>query len=361
MARAGRGARTAAIALVVGSIGLFARAQGEQAVVLQWSAPPDECPDAPYVQAEIARLLGGGASASDSKVAAKAKVAHVKEGVWRVDLSTAATPSGGGAPVAGSRTLEADSCRSLADATALILALTVNPKRVAEVAASASPSSSVAPLPSIAPSTSIAPSASIAPSTTTTSEPTITPIATNAPKSTSSSIDVGVSFMAGGAIDIGSFPVVAVGLAGGAELRLDRLRIDAGLTWIPTRKSTLDAHPSEGGDFDLVSAGGRVGWALVDGSKDRSMEIAPTIALSWSHVRASGVGVEQPNDTSIDLLAFGPGGYVSVPIAAPLFVRLQIEALFPFHRPTFVLENIGDVHAVPAVIGRGTLALELRI
>jgi hypothetical protein len=348
--------RTAAIAFAIGSfglVGLFARAQGEQAVVLQWSAPPDECPDAAYVQAEIARLLGGGASASDSKVVAKAKVVHAKESVWRVDLSTSSTPSGGGAAVAGSRSLEAESCRSLADATALILALTVNPKRVAEVAASASapPSASTAPSASASPAASASASAP-APA------PTPAPVPVPAPVPAPAPLALGASLMIGGAIDLGSFPVAAFGLAVAIEARVDRLRVDAGVTWLPKRESTLDAHPGQGGDFDALSIAARFGWAVVD---ERSIEIAPTLALAWSHVRASGVGITQPNDTSIDLLALGPGAYVAVPIAAPIFLRLQLEALFPFHRPTFVLENIGDVHAVPVVLGRGTLAVELRL
>src|SRR5271154_6099768 len=87
----------------------------EPRMALAWNAP-GACPDEASVRASVAQLLTG----SSATVAGRADVSHAGER-WQVVV----TMNG------GERRLEADSCRALADATALIVAMAVDPERVA--------------------------------------------------------------------------------------------------------------------------------------------------------------------------------------------------------------------------------------
>src|SRR5438132_4393226 len=85
-------------------------------VSLAWHAPA-ECPGADYVQTEVERLLGQGAP--DASISADATASH-DAGLWSMRLRAGA----------GERVFTAASCRELADATAVVLAMAVDPTRV---------------------------------------------------------------------------------------------------------------------------------------------------------------------------------------------------------------------------------------
>ena len=134
---------------------------------LSWQAPA-ECPDETHVRRAVEQLLGEGPP-PPAHVSAHAVVEHTSSGHWNVRLTTVRD----GAP--GERVVESESCQSLADATALILALTIDPERVAARApgaASAPASSTVAPA---------APSASAAAPAPASASPTAPPAASPAP------------------------------------------------------------------------------------------------------------------------------------------------------------------------------------
>src|SRR5580693_739877 len=114
-----RGSRTAVATALAASAAFAAialRAEADEPrVALAWKAPP-ACPDEATVRANVATLLAG----SSATVDARAEVQRIGER-WQVVV----VMNG------GERRLEADSCRALADATALIVALAVDPARVA--------------------------------------------------------------------------------------------------------------------------------------------------------------------------------------------------------------------------------------
>lgn len=111
-------------------------AQGEP-FSLWWSAP-EGCPDARSVESEILRLAG---HAPASPLAVHATVTHDAER-YRLEIMTR---SEGGE---GSRTIEAASCDTIAEAAALIVALAIDPEAAARAAASSAPR---APGPATAP------------------------------------------------------------------------------------------------------------------------------------------------------------------------------------------------------------------
>jgi hypothetical protein len=95
-------------------------------VSFSWKAPK-ECPDEAYVRGEIERLLRRPLEAAAREpLAARARVSRDKRGVWHMKLDTKG-PAG-----PGERTLEGDTCEGLGRATALIVALAIDPAAVAE-------------------------------------------------------------------------------------------------------------------------------------------------------------------------------------------------------------------------------------
>jgi hypothetical protein len=111
-----------------------ARAQEPGAFAFSWQAPLG-CPDVTEVRAEVVRLLGGAIGAvPGGRLQARAVVTQGQ--TWSVILQTESLGD------FGQGALEAGSCRELAHATALIVALMIDPNTVT---AHASPSSASPP------------------------------------------------------------------------------------------------------------------------------------------------------------------------------------------------------------------------
>lgn len=108
---------------------LSSSAASAQPSALRWSAPP-ECPREAAVRAEVARLLGG--DWPDSPTVAEAETTRTEMG-FRLVLTTETD----GVP--GERTIEGERCEELAAATALILALMIDPVAVTRVEPEPSP------------------------------------------------------------------------------------------------------------------------------------------------------------------------------------------------------------------------------
>src|ERR1700733_14845563 len=64
-----------------------AQTADDKAVTLEWIAPSGECPDAAYLDREIARLLAGDPVAAERRLRARAEV-HGEGGRWRVRIRT---------------------------------------------------------------------------------------------------------------------------------------------------------------------------------------------------------------------------------------------------------------------------------
>ncbi|APR79231.1 Hypothetical protein A7982_04578 [Minicystis rosea] len=95
-------------------------------VALHWSAPAG-CPEEARVAADIERLTGRRVEARSDGVAVDAEVSREEEGRWAVSISIT-TPRG----MPGVRRVEGSTCREVAEATAVIVALAA--QRKAEVA-----------------------------------------------------------------------------------------------------------------------------------------------------------------------------------------------------------------------------------
>ena len=114
------------VALLVLVMPAIARAQQHGAVSLVWNAP-EACPST-YVHERIVHLLGSAVASPDDKlVSAIAEVKHTGS-AWQLRLRTQREDT------LGERSFRTSSCIELGHAAALVLALLVNPERVAAAA-----------------------------------------------------------------------------------------------------------------------------------------------------------------------------------------------------------------------------------
>ncbi|MGE0790785.1 MAG: hypothetical protein AB7S26_34240 [Sandaracinaceae bacterium] len=124
----GRGAVLLAAALAL----LAPRpAAAQERLAFAWTAPP-ECPTRERVLDEIARLLGGEIPDGDPLIVEGA--ARADPAGFALTLRTRAQGEDGAA-LDGTRELDGASCDELSDAAALVVALMIDPQRVAEASA----------------------------------------------------------------------------------------------------------------------------------------------------------------------------------------------------------------------------------
>jgi hypothetical protein len=353
------------------SVALAAAAQTEQPratlITLHWTAPVG-CPDELSVRDDVQRLLSG----SQASGTARADVTHTGDS-WRVVVSMNG----------GERRLEAASCRALADATALIVAMAVDPARVVANRASQSASvtdagsvdsgaAMVAVAPSGTPDAPDAPDAAAATSTATPPNSTPTPIPTRAATETPpppaavlpSPPRRETRFAASAALasDVGSLPTAALGASAAFAWTPAPFRIElSGAYFFPssTPTTTFTLGPSSAyARFTLLAAALRACWSF----HAASFEGGPCLEGEVTSLRGTGIGQGQGFDpTSGSSGWFAPGGEL---FGAWRFVRnvgviARADALIPTIRPKFQVE--GATLRQPGIVtARLSLGVELR-
>ncbi len=328
--------RRSALVAVAAGLGLTparARASDEEGpVALEWVAP-EGCPDAAHVEREVERLLAGMSASGGPYLQARAEVRQNESGLWHVELRTT------GRQGAGLRTVTAESCRALADATALILALAIDP---ALVATSGEPESS-GPTPSTPP----APRDAVP-----------TPTSTRPPTPTSPRA-VRFAATASAMVDIGTLPTTTPG--GAARLAVMsgalpalRLEIGAGLfadvaaTGPPTRSGTFSLRTFDAGACALTRAGRLEVGACANGE------------IAW--LSAAGLyesTTSRGNAEWVVLRARATAAYLWSSMWA---VRADVGAGVNMSQPEFVSTGAdqGLIHQPARYTGRGALGIELR-
>jgi hypothetical protein len=218
-------------------------------------------------------------------------VAYVAGAQWQVHLTTVREGA------TGERVFESSSCRSVADATALIVALTIDPQRVAANRSVAAPETGPAPSATAAPSAS-PPNASSAappptspppPAPTTAPAPARTPTPAPAPPSPPlpASRFAVVAAISG---DLGTLPGPAYGFTLGASLFLGDLRLEGYGAYWPAETAHPTSSSSLGGDVWLADGGARGCWVPVHGA----LEIAACPGLELGILHGQGKGVLSP-------------------------------------------------------------------
>jgi len=338
-----------ALALGLASVGLAAgRAVASDAaalVVLEWAAP-EGCPDGAYVEREVHRLLGD-ASAGSPYMQARAQVRQEKSGRWHIELRTM------GRQGPGVRTVTAESCPALADAAALILALAIDPQRVAanRSTTTAAPSATAQPVPDAASASTGVPSPSASPQTPTHPEQDV-------PRSTSPP-PVRFAVAASAVLDTGTLPAVAAGLAARlaatpATLSSLRLELGAGIfaddaTTSPrTRSGTFSLRTFDAGGC-MVTPVGRL-----------ELGACANVELAW--LSAAGLyesAVSRGEAEWAVLRVRATAAYAFFPAWA---IRADLGGGFDVTQPEFVSAGAeqGLIHRPARYTARGALGLELR-
>ncbi len=320
----------------------FFLAQGALAdgsFTLDWRAPA-ECPDGKTVEREVSRLLGGAPAAVP--IAAVAEVTH-EEARWRVQLRTQSAEN------TGDRAIESDTCRELADATALVLAMAIDPARVA--ATRASPVIVVPPDAGIDASTSVI---VVPPSTPATAPPTRA--ATEPPSAPPGPPPPRKTFAIGPYVlgDIGTLPNPGVGPALAFAWTPGALRLQLTGLFFPSNTARLPF--SRGGTFELFGADAGGCYEFLFGV----FEAGPCLGVELGALKGTGFGINKQTPALAFWAAPSVGAAFAWRIGSSFALRLELDALFPLQRPEFVLDGVGGVHRPAAVLGRVGLGAEVR-
>lgn len=322
-----------------------------------WTAP-EGCPQRAVVEAEIARLLGAPPRAeAGRRLDVDGKVTATGAG-YSLELSTR---DGEGAT--GQRTLAGASCEALANAAALVVALGWDPEAVAAAAAPPVPPAPPAPSPPPPPPPAPiqppppplappgAPPGSLSPA------PGSLPPAPRSPRDRDPLVELGLSF----ALDAGGLPGVTPGIEGGGALLLGPWRIGARLTAFPSAETTLEGDARRGGDFSQVFGSASFGRALLPWKGGRlSHELSAHVGLEAGATFAAGFGVDNENQETVPWFAprFEAGGRMGLP--GGLGLRGSAGVAIPVDARAFLLDDLGELHAISPVVGRFTAGLDVR-
>lgn len=309
---------------------------------IRWAAPVG-CPSTPELRRGIERRLGRTLAPGEANV--EAQVDPRAQGGYRLVLRTSA------AGVVDERTLEADDCRALADATALVVALAIDPVAVAEAMEAFAADDEVEAPPREATPVVPAPARREA----TTPEPR-TPSGSGEGSSEGSSRPGGL-LRVGAGVGLGALPGATgvPSLAAGLRWRRARLELE-GTYWIPRVSEPVDG----------ARVAVQLGTAAVRGcgqlGRDR-LEAPLCGGVQLGGMRGRGQGA--PNAHA----AVGLWVALEASVGLSWWFRPRwalaggFAAAVPLRQPSFELTDDPPVSLFEpsAVVGRVWLGIELRL
>jgi hypothetical protein len=356
-----------AIGLAVLAAAGLARAAGEpgEPIALTWDAPPG-CPREADVRAEIERVLGGPPDpASRRYLRAEVRVSRGGDG-FHVHLLTDL----GGA--IGERDFAGPTCLAVANAAALIVALTFDPQALARRTEAAAPppppppppsppaptsAAPLAPPPGVVPGPSVRPAPPALPMEADRGPPPMAPplpAALGAPPPPPVRPGFAVGLIA--AASVGALPRVGGGIGGRVALLAGRFRAEVSALYWPPQTATLATRPTQGGDFRLITGDGGACYAVLRAP----VELSPCAGLEVGSMEATGFGARSNGSGSALWIAPRAGGAAGLPIGRHFAARIDLAVIVPAERPPFVLTSAGTVYTAGPVVGRATLGLEVR-
>lgn len=321
---------------------------------LAWDAPT-QCPSQAYVRSAVEPLVAG-ARSSAPHVDARARVGRCAGDSWCVRLTTVRDGT------TAERVVQSTSCRSLAEATAVILAVTIDPERAPEPEKTgAAPGASDAPV-SLTPRSRpvpATPSIELAPAKE-------MPAASKAEPPSSH-----VGILAQASSDLGALPQLAYGFTLGAALMLGDFRLEGYAARWAAPTASGDSLPTTGANVQLTVGGLRgcvVPWRS-------SLEISGCSGLELGdlHTAASpGTGPMIIGGTLLTAVAASATPvdrlWVSLTTSARAFWRLtpafglalDIGLALPLRRDALALGPQGTVGEPAWVAGRVSVGPEAR-
>jgi len=329
------------------------RAEPRYPVHLEWSAP-EGCPTASDIEAGVQDLLGAKPQASASgRLDVRASARRGPGDLWLGEVETRL-----GSKV-GRRSLQTESCRAVADATALIVALTLDPEAVAARRRAAVPVATAAAIPPVPSSRPAA--ASLPPVAAASTSPRAS-AERRAPEAGRSGEATGVSVWLAGfaALDLGMLPRAALGAGLAAGLGWRRSTLGIGFQDFAKVSASIEGtSPVAGGTFHLLA-----GWvAACPAVGAGAFDWGACARFELESMSGTGSGVDRMYSNSFLWAAVGGGALGRFHINRALSIPLELGFVVPLASPSFTLkgvtENAGRVHRPAAVAGRVALGLAL--
>lgn len=321
-------------------------------VTLRWSAPAD-CPTEETVLAEVDRLLGARAPSDEPILDVVAEVRQKDDGAYVVRLEI---PGTDGPRV---REVSALSCAALGQATALILAMMIDP----EAALTAPPNPGPRALePPIEPpqSNAVEPgktAADLPPPPRPAGPVSKTQPAKPTPRKIVKAHRPPLSAVFHLVEDVGSLPKSTFGFGGAIGVMPGSWKFEAGATYFLAKSSSFSAIPNAGARVDLLDVHLASGRVITPHPK---IDFIPRIRFDMGRFRATSFGVSEVDQGSSYSFGLGVDSIVSVHISKYVRTRLELDGIWPLVHPRFIVTGLGIAHEPSSFVWRIALGTEVQ-
>ena len=329
-----------------------ADARAERPVVLRWSAPA-ECPSAEEVLDEVDRLLGPREGAQKPLDVA-ATVTLSEKGRYRVRMEI---PGEDGILA---REVEAKSCKALGGATALILAMTIDPAAVlmAKPASPAAPEPEPLPPPNPQPQPPPQPLPNPQPQPLPPPNPQPPPQPLPQPPPLPPPLSPprpGFAILLRALADVGTLPAPSFALGGAIAVLPGRFRFELGASYFPKRAGRFAALSSAGGDVDVFL--GHVAACMAAHASER-LTLSACAGLELGRVHGASFGVSSPGEGTAPLLVLDAGGRLATRLAKHASFVVGLDAGGALLRPELTVTGLGALYTPAPVVIRLSAGLE---
>ncbi len=320
---------------------------------------PVVCPTRADVLRATHALLGDGPRAGPL-LRARAKVVSGTDERFHLDLELEREGS------TSRRTLDAQSCQTLADTTALLIALSYDPEALERAGAPPPEPVPQAPVPPPPPEPFPAPAP-----TTAVVGPLLAPIVLPPPPPRPGAKRTTFGFRArlGATFGVADMPDPHAGMTGAVALRVDAYVVEGAFELGIGSTGTLDGRPDAGADFTLATGilrGCRVlapFWPRYP-RKQGAPELEGCVGIELGSLAGEGFGVQDPERGEALWAAPRVDARLGVGVIGPLSLGVEVGAAFPIDRRRFVITG-GDttlvVHEPGPVAGRLAFVTELEL
>ena len=342
----------------------------EPPLALEWTAPP-LCPQRDAVSEAVAALLAevdaGRPSTPDDEpeVRASALVEETPAGGYILHLTFAG---------AGVRDVPGETCESIAEVAALLLAIAIDPRVMGgepEPAAELDPPPSAIPQPDYAveapqaseegapPEESVLPEERDPAEGSTRGLPSPADTSRPAPPSAPTPWTIGLRALAGVGVGVLPSPAAFAGLSLGVEGRYARIELHG--SYAGPARETSAVNPEVAGRFALWRAGVR-GCGIIPLTAARSLRLSAPLCLGLDAgaMRGRGEGSVVPRTATSPWLGLSLAAALRAQLHPSVALWIDAEGLLSALRPSFHTDPSGPLWRASRFGGRFGLGLELR-
>lgn len=244
------------------------------------------------------------------------------------------------------REVVGERCESLLDAAVLVVAVAIDPSAIAALASEAVAPPEPEPLPAALPPPQRGRALS-APD----DPPPPAPLEREAPRPPSVRLGAGAQVV----FAAGTLPEPLPGPALELMVGYDAAVLRAGFFYLPESRAAYDEV--RGATIDLIAAR----LALCGRFELSPLAFELCAEGEAGDLRASGYGLDHPIASDNAWGGAGASARARVAIVGPLGLSVMLGVVFPFDRPTFVIEGLGDVFTPEPAALRALAGIDVEI